>query len=260
MLDFIKIELIDIIDILLVGFLIYQAYKLMRGTAAFNIFTGILVFYFIWLLVKALQMQLLSAILGQIMGVGVIALIILFQQEIRRFLLRLGTKYVDSSKRFRLINIFIGVKKNELSGEILNEITQACSNMSSSNTGALIVISKLSSIDFVVDSGDRLDAKVSRRLIESIFYKNSPLHDGALIISHDRIVAARCTLPISENPNIPARYGMRHRAALGISEQSDACVIVVSEQTGNISFINNGVITVINSISELRLAVESSFR
>lgn len=260
MLDFIKIELIDIIDILLVGFLIYQAYKLMRGTAAFNIFTGILVFYFIWLVVKALQMQLLSAILGQIMGVGVIALIILFQQEIRRFLLRLGTKYVDSSKKFRLINIFLGVKKNELSGEILNEITQACSNMSSSNTGALIVISKLSSIDFVVDSGDRLDAKVSRRLIESIFYKNSPLHDGALIISHDRIVAARCTLPISENPNIPARYGMRHRAALGISEQSDACVIVVSEQTGNISFINNGVITAINSISELRLAVESSFR
>ena len=111
MLDFIKIELIDIIDILLVGFLIYQAYKLMRGTAAFNIFTGILVFYFIWLVVKALQMQLLSAILGQIMGVGVIALIILFQQEIRRFLLRLGTKYVDSSKKFRLINIFLGVKK-----------------------------------------------------------------------------------------------------------------------------------------------------
>ncbi len=260
MLDFIKIGLIDIIDILLVGFLIYQAYKLMRGTAAFNIFTGILLFYFIWLLVKALQMQLLSAILGQIMGVGVIALIILFQQEIRRFLLRLGTKYVNSSKRFKFFNMFMSVKSNEISNEILNEITQACSSMSSSNTGALIVLSRLSSFEFVIESGDKIDAKVSKRLIEAIFYKNAPLHDGAMIISGNRIVAARCTLPISENPNIPARYGMRHRAALGLSEQSDASVIVVSEQSGNISFISNGVITAINSISELRLSIENSYR
>lgn len=258
MFDFIKIELIDIIDIVLVGVLIYQAYKLIRGTAAMNIFTGILVFYFIWLVVKALQMELLSAIMGQVMGVGVLALIILFQQEIRRFFLRLGTRYMDSSRFFKVRSFFMTSDAVILDNEELNEITQACRRMSENGTGALIVLAKISSLEYISETGDRLDARVSRRLIENIFFKNAPMHDGAMIISSHRIVAARCTLPISENPNIPAHYGMRHRAAIGLTEQSDADVIVVSEETGSISFVSNGQIKKMSSISELRLAIEKS--
>ncbi len=260
MFDFIKIELIDIIDILLVGLLIYQAYKLIKGTAALNIFAGILLFYFIWLVVKALQMSLLSAILGQVIGVGVLALIILFQQEIRRFLLRLGTKYMDSSHNLKVINLFFGTRNKAMSNEELNEITEACRRMSQSRTGALIVLAKSSSLDFIVESGDRLDAKISRRLIENIFFHNAPMHDGAMIISGEKIIAARCTLPISENPHIPAHFGMRHKAAVGISEQSDCVVIVVSEETGEISFVNNGEIKKMSSITELRLVIESSYK
>ncbi len=260
MFDFIKIELIDIIDILLVGLLIYQAYKLIKGTAALNIFAGILLFYFIWLVVKALQMSLLSAILGQVIGVGVLALIILFQQEIRRFLLRFGTKYMDSSHNLKVINLFFGTRNKAMSNEELNEITEACRRMSQSRTGALIVLAKSSSLDFIVESGDRLDARISRRLIENIFFHNAPMHDGAMVISGEKIIAARCTLPISENPHIPAHFGMRHKAAVGISEQSDAVVVVVSEERGEISFVNNGEIKKMDSITELRLVIESSYK
>ncbi len=260
MFDFIKIELIDVIDIALVGLIIYQAYKLIRGTAALNIFTGILVFYFIWLIVRALQMDLLSAILGQVIGVGVLALIILFQQEIRRYLLRLGTRYMDSGQKLRIVNAFLGNKHKGVSLVLLDELTQAVRRMSENKTGALIVLGKSSSLEFVIESGDRIDAIISRRLIENIFFKNAPLHDGALVIAHDKIVAARCTLPISENPHIPASFGMRHRAALGLTEQSDASVVVVSEENGGISFVVNGEIKKINSINELRLAIENSFK
>lgn len=258
MFGFIKIELIDIIDVALVGVLIYQAYKLIRGTAALNIFTGIIVSYFIWLVVKALQMELLSAILGQVMGVGVLALIILFQPEIRMFLLRMGTRYMNSSHHIKLISFFFGAKGKVLGNDELNEITEACRRMSESYTGALIVLAKSSSLDFIVESGDRLDARISRRLIENIFFKNAPMHDGAMVIASFRIAAARCTLPTSENPHIPAHYGMRHRAAIGITEQSDADVVVVSEETGDISFVSNGSIKKMNSITELRLAIEKS--
>ncbi len=260
MFDFIKIELIDIIDITLVGLLIYQAYKLIRGTAALNIFTGIIVFYFIWIIVRALKMELLSAILGQVIGVGVLALIIVFQQEIRRFLLRLGTRYMDSGQKLRLVNAFLGIKNKGVSLVLLDEVTHACRRMSEKKTGALIVIAKSSSLEFIIETGDRIDAIISRRLIENIFFKNAPLHDGAMVIANDKIVAARCTLPISENPHIPAHLGMRHRAAMGISEQSDANVIVVSEQNGQISYVQNGEIKKINSINELRLAIENSYK
>ena len=260
MLDFIKIGFIDILDIFLVGLLIYQAYKLIKGTAAMNIFTGISVFYFIWIVVKALHMDLLGAILGQVIGVGVLALIILFQQEIRRFLLRLGTRYMDSRQQVRLVRAFFGQQQKGISLESLDEITLACRRMAETRTGALIVMARSSSLEFVVETGDRIDAIVSRRLIESIFYKNAPLHDGAMIIYGQKIVAARCTLPITENPHIPAHYGMRHRAALGLTEQSDASVIVVSEQRGEISFVSNGEIKTMNSINELRLAIENSYK
>lgn len=260
MFDFIKFELIDIIDFVLVLVLLYQAYKLIKGTAAMRIFIGIIVFYFLWLLVRALNMQLLSAILGQVMGVGVLALIILFQQEIRRFFLRMGTKYMDSSHNFKFFTLLFGSKIKAPGSEALNEITQACRRMSEMETGALIVLAKSSSLDFVIESGDRLDARISRRLIENIFFKNAPMHDGAVVISASKIVAARCTLPISDNPEIAANFGMRHRAAVGITEQSDADAIVVSEETGDISYISNGEIQKVGSISELRVIIERSYQ
>ena len=260
MLDFIKIGFIDILDIFLVGLLIYQAYKLIKGTAAMNIFTGVLVFYFIWIIVKALHMDLLGEIMGQIIGVGGIALVILFQQEIRRFLLRIGTRYIDSRKQMRLVRAFMGKQKRAISLETLEEITLACKRMAETKTGALIVLAHSSALEVVAETGDRIDALVNRRLIETIFFKNTPLHDGAMLIFGEKIIAARCTLPISESPSIPAHYGMRHRAAIGITEQSDASVIVVSEQRGEISFVTNEEIKSMNSINELRLAIENSYK
>ena len=260
MLDFIKIGFIDILDIFLVGLLIYQAYKLIKGTAAMNIFTGVLVFYFIWIIVKALHMDLLGEIMGQIIGVGGIALVILFQQEIRRFLLRIGTRYIDSRKQMRLVRAFMGKQNRAISLETLEEITLACKRMAETKTGALIVLAHSSALEVVAETGDRIDALVNRRLIETIFFKNTPLHDGAMLIFGEKIIAARCTLPISESPSIPAHYGMRHRAAIGITEQSDASVIVVSEQRGEISFVTNGEIKSMNSINELRLAIENSYK
>lgn len=260
MLDFIKIGFIDILDIFLVGLLIYQAYKLIKGTAAMNIFTGVLVFYFIWIIVKALHMDLLGEIMGQIIGVGGIALVILFQQEIRRFLLRIGTRYIDSRKQMRLVRAFMGKQNRAISLETLEEITLACKRMAETKTGALIVLAHSSALEVVAETGDRIDALVNRRLIETIFFKNTPLHDGAMLIFGEKIVAARCTLPITENPSISAHYGMRHRAALGVTEQSDASVIVVSEQRGEISFVTNGEIKSMNSINELRLAIENSYK
>jgi uncharacterized protein (TIGR00159 family) len=260
MFGFIQIELIDVIDITMVALLLYQAYKLIRGTAALNIFTGIILFYFIWLIVRALNMELLSAILGQIIGVGVIALIVLFQQEIRRFLLRLGTSYMDSRNKLKLVNMLFGAKGEGASLVLLDEVTHACRRMSESKTGALIVLAKSSTLEFVIETGDRIDAQINRRLIENIFFKNAPLHDGAMIIGKNKIIAARCTLPISENLHIPAYYGMRHRAAMGISEITDANVIVVSEESGEISYVYNGIIKRMNSINELRLAIENSYK
>lgn len=259
MFDFIDIKLIDIIDIFLVALLVYYVYKLIRGTAAISIFSGIILIYIAWIVVNALKMSLMSAIINQVLSVGMIALIILFQQEIRRFLLHLGNRYITGGHA-KLINRILGRKQETIALGALEELTQACRKMSDTKTGALIVIAHTSSLEAVIETGDRVDANINRRLIENIFFKNSPLHDGAMIIANDRIVAARCTLPVSENPNIPAQYGMRHKAAAGMTEQTDAAVIVVSEETGNISFVRNGEIKKMNSITELRLAIENSYK
>ncbi len=258
MFEFIDIKIIDVIDILLVGILIYQAYKLIRGTAAISIFLGILLLYVVWIIVNALNMQLLSSIMGQVIGVGVIAIIVLFQQEIRRFLLHLGSKF--NGRGNTILTRIFGSKDTSIKLVELDELTQACRRMSETKTGALIVLAHTSSLEFVIETGDIIDAKINRRLIENLFFKNSPLHDGAVVIVNNRIIAARCTLPITENPNIPANYGMRHRAATGMTENSDASVIVVSEETGNISFVRDGVIKTMSSITELRLAIEGSYK
>ncbi|MBR5249439.1 MAG: diadenylate cyclase CdaA [Bacteroidales bacterium] len=261
MFDFINITIIDILDILLVTYLIYQLFKLIRGTNAIYIFFGIIFLYLFWFLVKSLNMDLLSAILGQVLGVGVIALVVIFQQEIRRFLLHLGSQYIAKTKAGRLYKILIGGGQDrEIDSSRIEEITQACSSMAETKTGALIVVSHKSSLEFIIETGDRIDAKLNRRLIQNIFFKNSPLHDGAMVITTERIVAARCTLPIVENPNLPPQYGMRHRAAVSISSETDADAIVVSEETGNISFVTGGKIRTMSSISELKLAIENSYK
>ena len=206
-------------------------------------------------------MRLMTAIMDMILDVGVLALIVIFQPEIRKFLIRLGNRYMNNAKGRELIDKIFGRKNgtNMSASEEVNEITEACRRMSEEKTGALIVITHKNPLEEVIGTGDKIDAGIHRRLITNLFFKNSPLHDGALVISGDRIVAARCTLPITERTNIPAHYGMRHKAAIGITEESDADAIVVSEETGKISFVKNGSVTAINNINELKLMLNASF-
>ncbi len=235
---FITIRVLDIIDVLLVAYLMYQVYLLIRGTVAMNIFIGILFVYLLWIIVKALDMQLLGTILGQVIGVGVIALIIVFAPEIRRFLIFIGNQYF--SRNPLTLDKVIPIHLAQQPKVKIKSILKACMNMAKSRTGALIVIARKSELTVYADTGDLLNADTSSRLIESIFNKDGPLHDGALIISHDRILAARCVLPVSENLNLPPNFGLRHRAALGMTENTDSLVIVVSEQTGQISLAESG--------------------
>ncbi len=259
MFDFINITFIDVLDVIMVGLLIYWIIKLVRGTAAVSIFSSILVIYIIWIVSRALGMKLLSFILGQVLGVGVIALIVIFQPEIRRFLLHFSSRYGSVAQKGLFRRIFKRSTSAGMGVNELEELTAACRKMSETKTGALIVIRHKSSLDEFIETGDEIMARINRRLIENIFFKNTPLHDGAMIISEDRVIAARCTLPMSESQDIPARYGMRHRAAVGISEQTDASVVVVSEETGEITFVSGGIMKTLGSITELRRAIEDSY-
>ena len=238
MTGFITIRILDILDILLVAYLMFQVYLLIRGTVAMNIFIGILFVYLLWIIVKAFDMQLLGSILGQVIGVGVIALIIVFQQEIRRFLIFIGNQYL-SRNRLSLQKV-LPINFAPQPKIKIKSILKACLNMSRSQTGALIVLARKSELQVYAETGDILNAETSSRLIESIFNKNSPLHDGALIIHNDKILAARCVLPVSENVNLSPDYGLRHRAALGMSEHTDSMIVVVSEQSGKISLADDG--------------------
>lgn len=234
---FLEIELLDIIDILLVTVLLYQLYKLLTGSVALKIFLGLLSIYLLYLVVRAAGMELLSIILGQFMGVGVLAAIILFQPEIRRFLLMIGKTTAFNNDRF-----FRGFpwRREQAEKLSLTPFIEAAKSLAGKNTGALIVFSKSSELKYYAESGDLIDAVISKRLLMSIFNKNSPLHDGAVIISNNRIKAARCILPVSENQDIPASMGLRHRAAIGLTEITDSIVLVVSEETGQIALVRNG--------------------
>lgn len=234
---FITIRFFDLLDILLTAFLLYQLYMLIRGTVAINIFIGVFLIYLMWLIVKALNMELLSSILGQFIGVGVIALIIVFQEELRRALVLIGTKYFANSK-ISFAKIFPLLDDNQENIKV-RSIVKACRAMSISKTGALIAIEKQTKLSSLIQLKDILDARTSSRLIVSIFNKTSPLHDGAVIIKGEKIVAARCVLPLTEI-ELPPEYGLRHRAGIGITEKSDAIVIIVSEETGNISVVKSG--------------------
>lgn len=240
MLNFLSFGLNDLIDILLVAIILYLAYNLVKGTSAINIFIGLTLIYFAFMVLKAFDLKLLSSILGKFVNVGVIAIMIVFQQEIRKFLLYIGT---SGFLRKNWKNLFKLNMANSSSGQAILDIdalSQACINMSENKTGALIVIGRKSDLKFFISTGEVIDSSLSSRMLENIFFKNSPLHDGAVIIQENRIVAARCVLPVSEDSNFPAHYGMRHRAAVGITENTDAIAITVSEQTGAVSLTING--------------------
>lgn len=236
---FLEISWVDIVDILLVSLLLFQVYKLMKGSVAVRIFLGVLSLYLVFLIVRAAQMELLGLILGQFMGVGVLAAIILFQPEIRKFLLMIG-KTTDFNKDNFFSNLLIWKRREPKNAFNITPVVEACKILGGSNTGALIVFSRDSGLKFYSESGDLIDAFLSKRLLLSIFNKYSPLHDGAVIIFNGRIKAARCILPVTENDNLPAQFGLRHRAAIGMSETTDTLVLVVSEETGQLSIAWNG--------------------
>ncbi|TFG41781.1 MAG: TIGR00159 family protein [Bacteroidia bacterium] len=233
------LRLIDLIDIVLVAIIFFNLYKLIRGTAALSIFIGIFIIYMFWLIVKALNMELIGALMGQVIGVGVIALIIVFQQEVRRFLLVIGNRYMNR-RRFSFGKIFSTVEEETGSPKEAEEIVRATESMASKKTGALIVLGRKSSLDIYSEGGEKIDAIISAELLETIFFKNSPLHDGAVLIEDGKIFAARCPLPITDSVSLPPRFGMRHRAAIGISEHTDALVVVVSEESGHIAVAESG--------------------
>ena len=239
MLGFITLRFLDVLDIFLVAFLLYQVYRLIKGTVAFNIVIGLFSFYLMWIVVKALNMQLLGSIMGQFIGVGVIALIIVFHPEIRRFLVYIGTNY-NLNKVLSLDKLINADKFPSISEKVANEIIDACETMSNTQTGAIIVILRKTELLEIIRSGERIEGRVSSALLISIFFKNSPLHDGAVIIKGNEVISARCILPLSQSELKNKNLGLRHRAALGITENTDALAIIVSEETGNISFSMGG--------------------
>jgi len=224
----------DIIDIVLVALMLFYIYRLMKESRSLNVFMGILIFVVLWLVVsQVLEMKLLGSIMDKLVSVGVIALIILFQEDIRKFLYNLGAHQRVQTLRRLFVN---NNKQNqEQIKQTIMPIVMSCLSMSKKKVGALIVIQRGTPLDDIVATGERLDASINQRLIENIFFKNSPLHDGAMVIVHDRIRAAGCILPVSHDLHIPKELGLRHRAALGITHESDCIAIVVSEETGGIS-------------------------
>lgn len=231
------IEIKDVIDIFSVALLLYYAYKFMKESGSVKIFTGVLIFILLWLLVaQVLEMRLLGAIFDQLVKVGVIALIILFQDDVRRFLQVLGSH----EKVNRLFRLLTKSQKDTIEKSDIMPIVMACLNMSKQKVGALIVFERNIPLNDIIHTGDRIDASLNQRLIENIFFKNSPLHDGAMIICHKRITAAGCILPVSHSLDIPKKLGLRHRAALGVSQQTDALAVIVSEETGGISIAFKG--------------------
>ncbi|HKL35265.1 MAG TPA: diadenylate cyclase CdaA [Salegentibacter sp.] len=248
--DIINLRFLDVLDIVFVALLLYYLYKLVKGTVAVNIFIGIVIIYLMGSLTDLLQMELLSSVLGEFIGVGMFALIVVFQQEIRKFLLMIGsTKFTQKGKFFSQLKFLKGDLETSTNVE---DIISACEAMGQSYTGALIVIQKNTNLDFVKNSGDDMNIELNQPIIESIFYKNSPLHDGAMVIEDNKITATRVILPVSNDRSIPLRFGLRHRAAVGITEKTDALALVVSEETGQISYVRDGEFIMFESNDELQ--------
>ena len=237
--DFIDFSFIDIIDILLVALLLFYLYKLVRGTVAINIFIGIVIIYLIWKLTDLLSMDVLSNILGNFISVGFFALIVVFQQEIRRFLLLLGS--TNFTNRRNVIRYFKFLNQSQGSLNLnLDVFINSCFEMSKNKTGAIIVLKRTNTLDFILNEINLTQIRITPQVLESVFFKNSPLHDGAIIIENNTIVATRVILPVSESSDLPSSYGLMHRAALGITEKTDSIVVVISEQTGKIVYFKGG--------------------
>ncbi|HEY5822713.1 MAG TPA: diadenylate cyclase CdaA [Cyclobacteriaceae bacterium] len=235
---FLDVSWVDFVDVSLVAILLYQIYKLIRGSLAVNIFLGILSVYLVYLIVRAAQMELLATILGQFMGVGVLAMIILFQPELRKFLLLIGRS--AEFNRENILKSFSNWRNDYHDDFDIQQIIDGVKTLKATRTGALVVFSRDIELKFYVATGDPLDAEVTKRLLLSIFNKHSPLHDGAVIIYKGRIKAARCVLPVSENDHLPAHFGLRHRSAIGMSESTDTLVMAISEETGRLILARNG--------------------
>ena len=235
---FIQVRIWDILDIFLVGLLFYGLYCLVKGTTAIKIFFGIVAIILGLKIVTALNMELLSYILGAFVNVGFIALIIIFQPEVRRFLLGIGNTKISLAFKSLIANL--GFRYKEEKNLDLDAICEACASMSQDKVGALILLTQENNLNEIIETGVTINAVISKPLIENIFFKNSPLHDGAMVIANNKICAARCILPITQNINLPGSYGLRHRAGIGITENSDCIALVVSEETGSIRIINSG--------------------
>ncbi|MBE9586872.1 TIGR00159 family protein [Mucilaginibacter sp. JRF] len=257
--SFVKVTVFDVLDVLLVAFIIYQLYNLIRGTIAANIFIGLALVCALYFVVRALNMQLLTGILGNFMNVGIIAIVVVFQQEIRRFLLLVG-KNASLQRNRAWWQYFFGKSTVEKNNYIrIKPIIDACKTMKQSRTGALIVIVKIYDEQFYQNSCEMMDARISKRLLESIFQKHSPLHDGAVIISENKIKSASCILPLTEKSDLPAQFGLRHRAGIGVTEANEATAIIVSEETGEISYAKQGRVKMNISFAELEKLLNKDF-
>lgn len=248
MLDFLDFSILDALDIVLVAVLLYYVYKLLKGTVAINIFIGIALIVLIWKITEALQMKMLSGLLGALLSLGAIAVLIVFQPEVRKFLLMLGSTNFANKRSF--LNQLKFLKTEIHTNMDVDAVVSACETLANTKTGALIVLERTHNLDFVKSTGDSLNCEINQPIIESIFYKNSPLHDGAMIIKENFIIATRAILPLS-NQNLPSRFGLRHRAAIGITEKTDALCIIVSEETGKISYVKDGEFVLFNNTNEL---------
>lgn len=249
MFQFLEFSFIDVLDILLVAFLLYNVYKLLKGTVAINIFIGIAIVFLIYKVTEALHMEMFSSLLGTLISGGAIALIIIFHPEMRKFLLMLGSTNFSARRSFIKQLKFL---KEEISIDLnVEALLAACKKFEKTKTGALIVIERNSSLDFLRERGDAMNIEINTPILESIFYKNSPLHDGAIVVKKNQIVATRVVLPLSDS-KLPSRFGLRHRAAIGVTEKTDAMCLVVSEETGDVSFIIDGAFELYNSYNELQ--------
>lgn len=254
---FINITLWDVLDVIIVGYLIFQIYKLLRGSFGFNIFLAIIFIYILWWFVSALGMPLLSSILGQFISVGMIALLILFQPEARRFLILVGQGSLPSRLMDRLLNRVVNADTSQKE-KVIRDILRATELMAAEKTGMLLLLTAGANLEGLYSSGVLLNAEVSSQLLESIFSKNSPLHDGATIISNYHITAASCVLPVSDQPGIPQSLGLRHRAAIGITETANVVAFIVSEESGQISFARRGEITQNISLDQMSKLLRKS--
>ncbi|MGC6422826.1 MAG: diadenylate cyclase [Flavobacteriaceae bacterium] len=249
--EFLEITLVDVFDIVLVAVLLFYLYRLVKGTVAINIFVGIVIIYVIWKLTDAMKMNVLSNILGNFISVGFFALIVVFQQEIRKFLLLIGsTNFATRRNVVRYFN-FLDQRQGQKSKLNFTALINACLNMTKDRTGAIIVLERNTNLDFLKNTGEETHIELSQSILESIFFKNGPLHDGAILVKENTITATRVILPVSDTTDIPARFGLRHRAAIGVTEKTDAVVLVLSEQTGILSYIKDGNFVPFSNTSEL---------